>query len=241
MYILHGKSISPGKGTGFLHSLDSFGYSADELYHNNLERELERFQKARADALNQLQSLYERAIHKVDEAEAKIFVIQQMMVHDMEFTGKVRDKIKEGFLAEYAVSVVAAENIEQLEATGDDYMMARTDDVRDLSSRVIRNLTGQSRFEAPTGSHFVIYKETIVPSEIIEFDPKCVLAIITESGSQNSHSSILARALGIPYITSVKEDISKFEGRRTTVDADNDTITIITSKNTITTKKKDCF
>lgn len=233
MNILHGKVISPGKGSGFLHVMDTFRYTATVLHHNNLEKELERFQKARADALNQLQSVYERALHKVDEAEAKIFVIQQMMIHDIEFTEKVREKIKEGFAAEHAVSLVAAENIEQLEATEDDYMMARTDDVRDLSARVIRNLTSQTPIPAPSGYNLVIYKRTINPSEIIEFNPKQISALITYKGSANAHSSILARALGIPYITSVSEDIAEYDGKRITVDADNNTITIITNTKTV--------
>lgn len=236
MHVIHGKSISPGKGSGFLLYIDSLPYAVPKEYHNNLEIELERFQKARADALNQLQSVYERALHKVDEAEAKIFSIQQMMIHDIEFTEKVRDRIKEGFTAEYSVSLVAAENIEQLEATGDEYMMARTDDVRDLSARVIRNLTNQTALTISGSRHLVVYKETICPSEIIGFNKKYISAVITSKGSKTSHSSILARALGIPYITGIPKDIEAFDGKRTTVDADNNTITIITNNNTAVTR-----
>lgn len=225
--IIHGNGVSKGKATGILVSADVFSLYVPKAFHNDTENELTKFQKARADALNQLQSVYERALHKVGETDAKIFVMQQMMVHDREFTEKVRTLIKEeGVCAQYAVSAVAEKDVARIVAVEDEYMQARSDDVIDLATRLIRNLSNIRGFCPPKGKRIILYKKTLAPSEIIDFDTKSILAVITSQCSENSHSSILARAMKLPYITGISDDICRYEGKWLCVDADKSIITI---------------
>ena len=141
MHIVEGKSVSHGKGSGRLVFIDGNHYNIPKTKVHNIDQELERFQKARADAMNQLQSIYERALNKVSEANAKIFVIQQMMIHDQSFTQAIRNLIvNHAVSAQYAVSIVASKHISLLRSTNDEYMQARTADIIDLSGRVIRIL-----------------------------------------------------------------------------------------------------
>ena len=96
--------------------------------------------------MNQLQSIYERALNKVSEANAKIFVIQQMMIHDQSFTQAIRNLIvNHAVSAQYAVSIVASKHISLLRSTNDEYMQARTADIIDLSGRVIKNIIKSAR------------------------------------------------------------------------------------------------
>ncbi len=227
MYIIHGKSVSSGIGTGNLVFIKNGTYDVPKVHIDNVEQELKKFQNARADALNQLQSIYEKAFHKVGENDAKIFVIQQMMIHDQEFTESIRDIIRtQKVSAEYAVSLAASADIKMLESTEDDYMRARTADVRDVSQRVIRILTKCPAVRFPDEPNIVIYKYTLTPSEIIEINLKNVSAAITYSDSIHSHSAILARTMGLTGMTDISEDICKYVGRRTTVDAENGEVSI---------------
>lgn len=227
MHIVHGTSISKGIVSGNLIFASNDNFNISKTTNSDVELELRKFQKARADAMNQLQSIYERALHKVGESNAKIFVIQQMMIHENSFTDSVRNMIKkEHVSAQYAVSSVADRHIKLLDSTGDEYMQARTADIRDLSQRVIRNLTRRSAFTVPKGNNIVLYKHFLSPSEIIEFDPRIVIASITYKGSKYSHSAILARAMSMPSMTDISEDISCYSGRRITVNADCGQISI---------------
>lgn len=227
MHIVHGTSVSKGKASGNLLFIDSENYTIPRTNASDIELELKRFQRARADAMNQLQSVYERALHKVGESDAKIFVIQQMMIHENGFTNSVREMIKdENVSAQYAVSTVAESHVKMLESTGDEYMQARKADVWDLSQRVIRILTKRSGFKSPSGKNIIIYKHSFTPSEIIELDRSSIAATITYKGSLHSHSAILARAMKLPGITEISEDIYKFDGKKTTVDADSGKISI---------------
>lgn len=221
MHIVEGKSVSGGKGIGRLVFINGNHYNISKTKINNVEQELERFQKARADALNQLQSIYERALNKVSESNAKIFVIQQMMIHDQSFTQAIKDLIiSHGVSAKYAVSAIASRHISLLKSTNDEYMQARTTDVIDLSSRVIRNLSNQSDINFFKEKNTVLYKYILTPSEIIELDINFISAAISFHGNRYSHSAILARAMNIPGITDINEDIRRFSGKKVEVDAD---------------------
>lgn len=227
MHIINGKSVCKGKASGNLLFVDDEKYNIHKTFCNDVELELKRFQKARADAMNQLQSVYERSINKVGEENAKIFVIQQMMIHENGFTGSVREKIvNESVTAQYAVSAIAKKHVDMLESTGDEYMQARTADVLDLSRRVIRILTKKTGFRPPRGKNLVLYKYTFTPSEFIELDPDIVSATITYRGSMHSHSAILARAMKLPALTDISEDIIGYNGRKINVDADSGRLSI---------------
>lgn len=229
MHIVHGTSVSKGIATGNLLFIDNDSFTIPRTNTADVELELKRFQRARADAMNQLQSVYEKALHKVGESDAKIFVIQQMMIHENGFTNSVREMIKdENVSAQYAVSSVAASHVKMLESTGDEYMQARTADVLDLSQRVIRILTKRSGFRSPGGKNIIIYKYSFTPSEIIELDRNSIAATITYKGSRHSHSAILARAMKMPGMTDISEDISIYDGKKITVDADCGEISIQT-------------
>ena len=221
MHIVEGKSVSHGKGSGRLVFIDGNHYNIPKTKVHNIDQELERFQKARADAMNQLQSIYERALNKVSEANAKIFVIQQMMIHDQSFTQAIRNLIvNHAVSAQYAVSIVASKHISLLRSTNDEYMQARTADIIDLSGRVIRILLNLPDVNFFKRKNIVLYKYILTPSEIIELDSDIISAAVSYHGNRHSHSAILARAMNIPGITDINEDIRNFSGNLAVVDAD---------------------
>ena len=220
MHIVEGKSVSHGKGSGRLVFIDGNHYNIPKTKVHNIDQELERFQKARADAMNQLQSIYERALNKVSEANAKIFVIQQMMIHDQSFTQAIRNLIvNHAVSAQYAVSIVASKHISLLRSTNDEYMQARSADVRDISNRLVRNLSGEEQIDWSTMEPSIIVADDLTPSETVQMDKSKILAFVTVHGSTNSHTAILARMMNIPALIGVPLELEKIHnGTRAIVD-----------------------
>lgn len=85
MYTLTGKCASKGRASGKMMFVKNIGYSVEKTDSYGVELDLERFRIAKADAINQLQYVYERDIHIVGEENAKIFIIQKMMIHETGF------------------------------------------------------------------------------------------------------------------------------------------------------------
>lgn len=85
-------------------------------------------------------------------------------------------------------------------------MQARAADVRDISNRVINNLTGNSSVHAGTGERVIICALDLAPSETVSLDKDRVLAFVTAHGSSNSHTAILARNMNIPAVIGAGDD-----------------------------------
>ena len=93
----------------------------------NPEEELARFEKAKEEAVKQLQKLYDKACKEVGEANAAIFEIHQMMLDDEDYTDSVHNIIaSQQVNAEYAVGVTADNFANMFAAMDDEYMKARS-------------------------------------------------------------------------------------------------------------------
>ena len=74
---------------------------------SDVASELERYEKARADAIAELGELYEKAKCEIGEEGAQIFDIHAMMLDDEDYNESVTEQIKnEKVNAEYAIQPV---------------------------------------------------------------------------------------------------------------------------------------
>ena len=163
--------------------------------------EITRFEKARTQAKEQLQALYQQALKQTGEENAAIFEIHQMMLEDADYLQSINDFIKnEKYNAAYAVSKTAEKFADLFSQMEDDYMKARAADVQDISNRLIRILCGKADSFAPLQTPSIIVAEDLLPSQILLFDEKYILGFATAKGSVNSHASILARTKGLPAV-----------------------------------------
>ena len=106
-------------------------------------------------------------------------------------------------------------------AMDDAYMQARAADVRDISDRIIANLTGNVAVQEDSGEKHIICADDLAPSETVSLDKDKVLAFVTAHGSSNSHTAILARNMNIPAVIGVGSDFLKEvqDGTEAIVDA----------------------
>ena len=173
------------------------------------EHECGRVQGAVNASKQQLAALYDKAVKEVGESSAAIFEVHQMMLEDEDYLDAIYHIIRTEMVnAEYAVAITGME---------DEYMQARAADVKDISARVVRNLSGQGGVDFSAMEPSIIVADDLTPSETVQMDKKKILAFVTVHGSTNSHTAILARMMNIPALIGVKMDLSMIQTGMTAI------------------------
>ncbi|MBQ8551392.1 MAG: phosphoenolpyruvate--protein phosphotransferase [Clostridia bacterium] len=200
-----GKGVCGGIAIGKISVLRRRDATVTRVKITDTASELERFEAARSQAIRELDELYEKALPEVGEAGAQIFDIHRMMLDDDDYNESIRTMIeKQQINAEYATALTADNFEAMFGAMDDSYMQARAADVRDISNRLIRVLSGTSEVETPSsGEKLIICADDLAPSETVALDKSRVLAFVTAHGSTNSHTAILARSMNIPAVIGV--------------------------------------
>lgn len=168
------------------------------------QAELERLRAALETSAGQLTQLYDKAAEQVGQASAAVFEVHRMLLEDEMYLSAIRNIIEtEKVNAEYAVALTGDEFSAMFSAMEDEYMNARAADVWDVSSRLVHNLQGDEQAGPQLTQPSVIVARDLSPSETVQLNKEYVLAFVTEQGSINSHTAILARMMNIPAIVSV--------------------------------------
>ena len=186
----------------------------------NVEFEIARVKNAISLAKDQLQKLYKKALTEVGEASAAIFEVHQMLLEDDDYLDAVYNIVQTEMVnAEYAVAMTSDHFSETFASMDDEYMKARSVDIKDVSNRLIKNLLGREQETFDSANAAVIVADDLTPSETVQLDKDKVLAFVTKHGSTNSHTAILARMMNIPAIVSVPLEWDKIEtGMQVVVD-----------------------
>ena len=188
---------------------------------DDTKAEKERVAAAKAAAARQLSEIHEKALKEVGEAHAQIFEIHLMMLDDEDYNESIENIIDtQSVNAEYAVAVTSDNFAQMFSSMDDAYMQARAADVRDISNRIIANLTGNIQGSEKSGAKTIICASDLAPSETVSLDKDSVLAFVTSHGSANSHTAILARNMNIPAVIGVGDSFlsSISEGAEAIVD-----------------------
>ena len=199
-----GKSVYKGTAIGEIRVLKKKDSLVKRVHTDDVEAELARLEDAKQQTLAQLQSLYEKALQEVGEANAAIFEVHQMMLEDEDYQDAILGMIRnEEVNAEYAVAVTGDNFAEMFANMDDEYMQARSADVKDISNRLVENLSGEEQMDWDTMEPSIIVADDLTPSETVQMDKKKILAFVTVHGSTNSHTAILARMMNIPALIGV--------------------------------------
>lgn len=219
MYTIEGQSVFGGIAIGPVYLFTRKKQTITLVRVEDIKAEITRFEAAREKAQAQLYDLHEKAQQRVGEENAEIFNIHAMMLDDADYCGSVTHIIRtQNANAEYAVGVTADNFANLFSGMDDPYMRERAADVRDVSERLVRVLTGaQSGEGMQTAS--VIVADDLAPSETVQLDREKVLAFVTARGSKNSHTAILARTMNIPAIIGAGSQVlSLLSGQQIIVD-----------------------
>lgn len=201
MITIKGKAVCSGIAFGKLELIKNKSNVVQRVRIDDTKKEIERFEKALTKAQKELEDLYKKALSEVGEENAMIFEIHQMMLKDEDYLDSVKSNIIDQKLnAESAVATTADNFAEMFSSMDDSYMQARALDVKDISERIISVLTNKKNEGIKSNESVVIGAEDLAPSETVQLDKSKILAFVTQKGSSNSHTSILARTMNIPAI-----------------------------------------
>lgn len=177
-------------------------------------QEQAKFDAACITAKEQLSALYDSAKLQLGEEQAAIIEVQMLMLDDLDYLESVAGEIAAGASAAEAAEGCGEAIAQVFAALDDEYMKARSADIRDVSHRVAGILSGTESFQLPEG-HFILIAEDLAPSETIQLPRERILAFVTQQGSSSSHTAILARMLNIPSL--VQSDIDLEEAKNAAV------------------------
>ena len=196
-----GKSVFGGIAIGkiIVHGIDE--QTVRHMQIDNPAQEKERYHQAVETAVTQLDQLYDKALREVGKESAAIFRTHQMMLRDDDYTETVENMIDSRQVnAEYAVLFAGNHFAQMFQSMEDEYMRGREADVRDISKRLIRILSGNETTDRIADEPVIIVADDLAPSETVQLDKDLVLSFVNVHGSVNSHTAILARTMGIPAL-----------------------------------------
>ena len=201
MKVYHGKSVFGGIAIGKTAVYQKSEQQVKRVKTEDSDGEWARYQAAREASIEQLGELYDKACREVGETNAAIFEIHQMMLEDDDYNESVENIIRtQQVNAEYAVAATGDNFSQMFAAMDDDYMRGRAADVKDISERVLNNLSGAGKTGVTTDEPVIILADDLAPSETVQLDKDKVLSFVTVHGSTNSHTAILARTMAIPAL-----------------------------------------
>ena len=212
MQYFQGKSVYKGIVMGPVAVLKKNDYQVKRARIEDPEAEVKRVKEAVEVSKNQLGRLYDKAVREVGEASAAIFEVHQMMLEDEDYLESMENMIRiELVNAEYAAAATGDNFAEMFAAMDDEYMKARSADVKDISERLVRNLSGEGDNDLSSMEPSVIVADDLSPSETVQMDKEKILAFVTVHGSTNSHTAILARMMNIPALIGVPMDLNSLK------------------------------
>lgn len=182
--------------------------SVKRVHIEDIEAEKKRVAQAKEKSIAQLKEIYDKALKEVGEANAQIFNTHMIMIEDEDYNESIENIIEtQKVNGEYAIAVTADNFAAMFAAIEDNaYMKERAADVKDISNRLICNLSDQTQGGESGDGKMIICADDLAPSETVSLDKDKVLAFVTARGSTNSHTAILARNMNIPAIIGVGDE-----------------------------------
>ena len=182
--------------------------------------EMLRFEAAKDRAFTDLKRMQARIGAHLGNDEAAIFLFQSMMLEDPDYLQAVYDHINDSATAEYAIDQAGKSIIDFFASLDNSYLRSRALDARDLSHRLTGILSQRADIGALRQRPAILVAEDLTPSETILLDTGMLLGLVSQNGAPDSHTSILAQAIGVPAITGIMVD-PRWEGRLAILDGDN--------------------
>ncbi len=241
MIKLQGVGVSKGISIGKLYFSSQSSLEVEFITIEDCDKELQRFEEARTRAIEKLGIIAQNAEEKLGKDNAILFEVHQMMLDDLDYRETIEKAIKVNkACAEYAVSVAAKQFSQMFSEMDDEYMQARSLDVKDISLRVLNILSNAQEESDDLDDEARIFAgEDFTPSETAQFDRDKVLGIATSQGSKNSHTAIFARILSLPAVVGLKDTLDRqYHGQLAIIDGESGELIINPDAETVKAKEK---
>ena len=212
---------------GKLHFLQAVSTQKDRK-GVGIEEERARFSDAVSFVARSISHLQKTAEETIGAEAAEIFAIHAMLLQDEDLFERIESSILRGASAEVAVQFASDALSAEFAALEDPYLRARAADVQDVCSQLIAHLSdkkeaGEEQAEEP----YILVARDLTPSQTVGLDRSSLLGFVTFEGSPNSHTAILARAMGIPALVCTGEFSHGYDGTIALLDASQGILTLL--------------
>lgn len=204
--MLKGTIANKGYAIGSILKIDADDMDTAKIEISNVNQEISCLHQAIEQTVLQLKHLKESSSHKFDEEILHIFDAHIAIATDPEFIHQIEKKIKsESCNLAHAVKFNVDIFIDMFKNIDDEYMRQRASDLLEVSEHIIKNHLNIKPLDFKTiDCKVILASHEINASQAAQINPKCVLGIISEVGGKDTHSSIIARQLGIPALVGVE-------------------------------------
>ena len=221
--MLRGIGTSKGIGIGKALIIHKCKNAVSRVKIKDTEAEVDKFNEAVEKFIQETNELVDKLSQKLngDDKNALVIKNQEYLIRDPEFTSGVISAITNDKLNAEAAVEDTCEMLKNIFLSfNNDTMTQRVADIEDMKQRLIAIMQGQKHIDlTKLSDNTVIIADEIHPSMTANMDTEHIAGIISEKGGDTSHASILARALEIPAVLSVKDICSKIaEGEEVIVD-----------------------
>ena len=178
-----------------------------KISEDQVEAEVARFYAGREAAVEQLNSIHQRALKSLGEEKAAIFEGHLMILEDEELEEEIIDYLRSQKVnASVAASKIIDQQVEMLSEIDDEYLKERAGDIRDIGNRLIKNILGMYIVDlGDITEESILVAYDLTPSETAQLNLEKVLGFITDIGGRTSHTSIMARSLELPAIVGTND------------------------------------
>jgi phosphotransferase system enzyme I (PtsI) len=223
---LQGVGVSPGVARGTLYVVRDEG---DDVARHRIEaseipNEIGRFETALLQTRSQILEMQERIAQSIGAKDAGIFDAHLLVVEDRTLIDEVLRKLQKDLCnVEFVFQQVATHYADTLSQIDDPYLRERALDIQDVTRRVVRNLQGKAPKDFLSLSHpHILLAHNITPSDTATMNREHTIGLATDLGSRTSHTTIMARSLGIPCVVGLHDATEKLEtGREALLDGYN--------------------
>lgn len=183
------------------------------LVAENIGEELLRLENAVAALRKHVDDILEQAELTRGGDHRDVLEAFRMFANDRSWARKMQEAVRSGLTAEGAVEKVRSDTRARMTRISDPYLRERLHDFDDLANRLLRQLSGlpatAGRLDLPKDA--IIVARNMGPAELLDYDRERLRGLVLEEGSQTSHVSIVARALGIATVGQVEDAIGLVE------------------------------
>ncbi len=196
----HGIAI----GKAFVLKAEPLDVKKINIQPDQVAREIVRYKQAVSEVKHDLENIADSVEDVVEGRQILEFLM--LLLQDPTIGAEVESRITEQLVnTEYAVSITLSNVMEKFGRMSDPYIKERVADLKDVGRRVIAKLTGQEQMSAGSIENpVVLVARDLDPSETAGMNPGQILAFATDMGGSTSHTTILARSLGIPAVVGLQ-------------------------------------
>ena len=222
MILMQGQGVSKGVVQGPIYFYQRGTAAVSTAAAADVEEEKRRLEEAKEKSMEQLNALADKAREEAGDESAMLFETHAMFVEDEDFVDCMNNALdEEHCTAERAVEIAGEQFAAMLAAMDDAYMQARAADIKDVARRILNNLMGVVEGGIDSEKPVILAADDLAPSETLQLDKSKILGFITQGGSGNSHTAILARTMGIPAICGLGDALKQeLNGRMAYIDGE---------------------